>query len=147
MSRDPLDDFEVKVTRKDCLKGFHGHWNIIADDKSTRVEQCTICNKKVYYNKGQFVEGTVVGKLDENKYRKNHKLDLLQPYYSDGTPNPDFHNYYGDPVEIQEKIQKVVEDARNKAQKKDVDDTIAQMKDGKRNIIVGSHVKKIPENR
>lgn len=29
----------------------------------------------------------------ESQYRK-HDMDLIQPYLSDGTPNPDFVKYY-----------------------------------------------------
>ena len=97
-TRDPLADFKVKVTKADCKKGFHGLWKVIGDEDTIRTEQCMICGEKQHYSK--ITEGSMDGRLDEMRWLKNHKLDMLQPYLPpDGLPNPDYFKYYGDPTE------------------------------------------------
>lgn len=95
--RDPLKKYRVKVTKQDCKKGFHGLWKKVGAGTTVRTEECVICGKKQHYS--LISDGTPDGKLDEERWKMNHKIDLLQPYYPDGKPNPDYFKYYGDPTD------------------------------------------------
>jgi len=112
MARLALDDYKIKVTKKDCEKGFHGVFEVTADSASILVEQCIVCGKKAYYQKIYVpgITGQMNQKLDEDLYRKNHKIDFLQPWLPDGTANPDFFTYYGDPRDIQARLQATLQE-------------------------------------
>ena len=72
--------------------------DFIGDDDTVRAEQCIVCGKVVNYHK--LLEGTMVGQVDQKQWRENHKIDCLQPWLPDGTPNPDFIKYYGKPEDL-----------------------------------------------
>jgi hypothetical protein len=78
-----LADLNIRLTRRDCRKGFH-LWKVVDDDEQVTIEECEVCGMRMGYNK-------VGGKVDPRKWAANHKLDLLQPF---GKTARDFNKYY-----------------------------------------------------
>ena len=105
-----MADFHIKVSKKDCAKGFHGYWKPVAEDRSARAELCVVCGKKELYSKHPSLT-TMDGTLDEMRWKKNHKLDLLQPWNPDKTVNKDFYTYYGEPKKF---FEEEFEDTKGK---------------------------------
>lgn len=106
MSDKPVDYAGVKGSKKACARGYHAFWE--ATEGSTfRGEQCKVCGKKVMYA----IHSTGAQKmLDEINWRKNHKIDLLQPWYPDGTVNPLYAEFYGDPNQLKNSRPRSKED-------------------------------------
>lgn len=77
-------DFHVeRHTKEDCRKGMHLFKKTHEDAQGTR-EECLTCGKVETYQK--FSDG----RINNAKWAKDHKLDLLQPF-TDGN----FERIYG----------------------------------------------------
>ena len=76
----------VKLTKKDCEKGYH-NWEKLDKTDTLLVENCLTC--------GEVVEYPILDPLGaDSRWAENHKLDLLQPK---GKTKEDFYYYWGDP--------------------------------------------------
>ena len=95
---DAIDYSGVRGSKKACERGYHAAFEV-TQDATFRGETCVVCGRKNMY---QLHSVGVSKMLDERTWRKMHAVDFLQPWLPDGTVNPLYVEFYGDPQDLRE---------------------------------------------